>query len=162
MTKMTTQPKTRIRERRKALGMTLKDLAIAIGTTPQTIQRLETGTMTVSLEWMGKIATALGTTPAELLHNVEPTPEEARAIEAIRQELVRSRRHVPDIRDVPMELIAAMGRLSELWLGYSKELRAFDCIPGAAAEVAAMATRITLDGETLRAEKTGPKLVDAA
>ena len=43
---------TRIREFRKLRGMTLKELADKIKTTPQTVQRLETANMTVSMEWL--------------------------------------------------------------------------------------------------------------
>lgn len=58
---------TRIREFRKLRGMTLNYLAQLVGTTPQTIQRLETGNMTVSLDWLTKIASAFGTSAAALL-----------------------------------------------------------------------------------------------
>lgn len=156
------QPKTLIRERRKFLGMTLRDLADAVGTTPQTIQRLETGNMTLSLEWLDKIAGALDTHPAKLLAPVENSAAEERFGEAVRDALIRSRRHVPDIRDAPLELLAAAGKLAELWLDYAKGLRAFDGIPAAAANVAGLAMRLDIDGEALRAEKAGPKLVAGA
>src|SRR3954469_20339615 len=53
---------TRIREVRRARGMTLDDVARACEppTTPQTIGRLETGTRTVSVGWLNRIARALG------------------------------------------------------------------------------------------------------
>lgn len=60
-------PHTRIREFRKLRGLTLKDLAFKINTTPQTVQRLETANMTVSTEWLGKIARALLVEPADLI-----------------------------------------------------------------------------------------------
>jgi transcriptional regulator with XRE-family HTH domain len=52
---------TRIREVRKARGLTLADVAAACvpPTTPQTIGRLETGTRTVSIDWLERIAAAL-------------------------------------------------------------------------------------------------------
>lgn len=59
--------RTRIRELRKMRGMTLKELADRIGTTPQTVQRLETANMTVSTSWLEKIAAALRVEPAELI-----------------------------------------------------------------------------------------------
>jgi transcriptional regulator with XRE-family HTH domain len=59
--------RTRIREFRKARDMTLKQLADKIGTTPQTVQRLETATMTVSMEWLEKIAAAFAVEPADLI-----------------------------------------------------------------------------------------------
>ena len=53
--------KTRIREVRRARKMTLDDVARACepSTTAQTIGRLETGTRTVSVGWLNRIAAAL-------------------------------------------------------------------------------------------------------
>ncbi len=58
---------TRIREFRKLRGLTLKELAERISTTPQTVQRLETANMTVSTDWLEKIAAALNIEPADLI-----------------------------------------------------------------------------------------------
>ncbi len=58
---------TRIREFRKLRGLTLKELADRISTTPQTVQRLETANMTVSTDWLEKIANALSIEPADLI-----------------------------------------------------------------------------------------------
>ena len=60
---------TRIREVRRARGMTLDDVAKACQppTTPQTIGRLETGTRTVSLIWLNRIADALGVDASDLV-----------------------------------------------------------------------------------------------
>lgn len=60
---------TRIREVRRARGLTLEDVARACvpPTTPQTIGRLETGTRTVSIGWLNRIADALGVDAAELV-----------------------------------------------------------------------------------------------
>lgn len=60
---------TAIREVRRARGMTLDDVARACvpATTPQQIGRLETGTRTVSLPWLERIAAALGVTAADLV-----------------------------------------------------------------------------------------------
>ncbi|MFO6448841.1 helix-turn-helix domain-containing protein [Erythrobacter sp. NE805] len=96
----------RIRDIRKAKGLTLADLAAACSppTTAQTIGRLETGTRQLSLGWMNRIATALGVEPASLMRDaaVEPprivaelgatgpealaTPREALAPSALAQE----------------------------------------------------------------------------
>jgi transcriptional regulator with XRE-family HTH domain len=62
---------TRIRELRKRRGLTLKDLALRIGTTPQTVQRLETANMTVSTDWLERISAALGVRPVDLLEDRE-------------------------------------------------------------------------------------------
>ncbi len=58
---------TRIRDIRKKRGLTLQQLADVVGTTAQTIQRLETANMTVSLDWLLRIAAALDLTAADLL-----------------------------------------------------------------------------------------------
>ena len=60
---------TRIREVRRARGMTLDDVARACvpPTTPQTIGRLETGTRTVSVGWLNRIARALGVEAQDLV-----------------------------------------------------------------------------------------------
>ena len=49
---------TRIREVRRARNLTLQDVADRCDppTTPQTIGRLETGTRTVSVGWLNRIA----------------------------------------------------------------------------------------------------------
>lgn len=61
---------TRIREVRRARGMTLDDVARRCEppTTPQTIGRLETGTRTVSVGWLNRIARALGVDSQDLIH----------------------------------------------------------------------------------------------
>jgi transcriptional regulator with XRE-family HTH domain len=60
---------TRIREVRRARGMTLEDVAAACAppTTPQTIGRLEMGTRTVSIGWLNRIAAALGVEASDLV-----------------------------------------------------------------------------------------------
>ena len=60
---------TAIREVRRAKGMTLDDVARACvpPTTAQTIGRLETGTRTVSVGWLNRIAAALGVQAADLV-----------------------------------------------------------------------------------------------
>ena len=60
---------TKIREVRRARGMTLDDVARACEppTTPQTIGRLETGTRTVSVGWLNRIANALDVDAADLV-----------------------------------------------------------------------------------------------
>ena len=60
---------TRIREVRRARGMTLDDVARACAppTTPQTIGRLEMGTRTVSVGWLNRIAVALGVEASDLV-----------------------------------------------------------------------------------------------
>ena len=64
---------TRIREVRRARGMTLDDVARRCDppTTPQTIGRLETGTRTVSVGWLNRIAKALGVEAQALVEGGE-------------------------------------------------------------------------------------------
>jgi transcriptional regulator with XRE-family HTH domain len=66
---------TCIREVRNAKGLTLLDVAQRCDppTTAQTIGRLETGTRTVSVGWLNRIARALGVDAADLVR----TPDKA-------------------------------------------------------------------------------------
>ena len=66
----------RIRDLRKAKGLTLADLAAACDppTTAQTIGRLETGMRSLSLTWMNRIAAALGVDPASLMRADSAAP----------------------------------------------------------------------------------------
>jgi transcriptional regulator with XRE-family HTH domain len=60
---------TRIREIRRARSLTLDEVAQRCDppTTPQTIGRLETGTRTVSVGWLNRIANALGVEAQDLV-----------------------------------------------------------------------------------------------
>lgn len=60
---------TRIRDMRKAKGLTLEQVGARCvpPTTAQTIGRLETGTRTVSVNWLNRIAAALEVTAADLV-----------------------------------------------------------------------------------------------
>lgn len=60
---------TRIREVRKAKGLTLEQVGALCDppTTAQTIGRLETGTRTVSVKWLNRIAKALSVSSSELI-----------------------------------------------------------------------------------------------
>lgn len=64
---------TRIRDVRRAKKLTLQDVADRCDppTTPQTIGRLETGTRTVSLAWLNRIADALGVDATDLVEFAE-------------------------------------------------------------------------------------------
>ena len=60
---------SRIREVRRAEGLTLADVAARCTppTTAQTVGRLETGMRTLSLDWLNRIADALGVDSSELV-----------------------------------------------------------------------------------------------
>ena len=73
---------TRIREVRRARGLTLEDVAQRCEpqTTPQTIGRLETGTRTVSIGWLNRIARALGVEAQDLVEGGETAELKVAAI----------------------------------------------------------------------------------
>jgi transcriptional regulator with XRE-family HTH domain len=73
---------TRIREVRRARGMTLDDVARGCEppTTPQTIGRLETGMRTVSVGWLNRIAKALGVQAQDLVEAGETAELKVAAI----------------------------------------------------------------------------------
>lgn len=66
----------RIRDIRREKGMTLAELAAACEppTTAQTIGRLETGMRTLSINWMDRIAGALGVDPQMLVRSETNAP----------------------------------------------------------------------------------------
>ena len=66
---------SRIRDVRRAKGWTLSDVAARCDppTTAQTIGRLETGTRTLSIGWVNRIAKALGVESHELVAHGETT-----------------------------------------------------------------------------------------
>src|SRR3954462_8229245 len=73
---------TRLREVRRARRMTLQDVADGCEppTTPQTIGRLETGTRTVSIGWLNRIATALEVEAQDLVQGGETAELKVAAI----------------------------------------------------------------------------------
>lgn len=73
---------TRIREVRRAHGLTLEDVArrCVPATTPQTIGRLETGARNVSIGWLNRIAGALGVEAQDLLAGDEAAELKVAAI----------------------------------------------------------------------------------
>lgn len=73
---------TSIRQVRKAKGLTLDDVARRCSppTTAQTIGRLETGTRTVSVSWLNRIAAALGVDAADLVDHPDRAELEVVAV----------------------------------------------------------------------------------
>lgn len=109
----------RIRDLRKAKGLTLADLAAACDppTTAQTIGRLETGTRQLSLIWMNRIAAALGVDPASLMRadagNAAPPQIVAELASSGAQALATPRAAVlpselADTQDGPAPLVLAV------------------------------------------------------
>jgi transcriptional regulator with XRE-family HTH domain len=58
--------KNKLRILRKQAGLKLKHLAEKLDTTAQTISRLETGQMTLSTDWIERIATVLNVDPLDI------------------------------------------------------------------------------------------------
>ena len=61
----------KLRRARQAQGRSLKEVAGVCNTTPQTIQRLEMGTMTMSLDWLELLCSALEVKPIELFYQAD-------------------------------------------------------------------------------------------
>jgi DNA-binding XRE family transcriptional regulator len=137
--------RTLIREARKARGMTLAQVAKGLGTTPQSIQRIETGNMTCSLEWLYAIADVLEIKPHLLLVPIDSLPVEEQFIEAMRAALMRNRRDAPEL--TLAHLIEAQGTLASLLLDYEAGHRSYEDVTRWAATVAAIAMRIGVDGK---------------
>lgn len=57
----------RVREFRKARGMTLEQLADAANTTPAQVSRLERGVQKLTVDWLKRLGAALDATPADLI-----------------------------------------------------------------------------------------------
>lgn len=65
----------RIKELREKRGWTQDQLAEAAGTSFQQVSRLENGTRRLTVEWMQRIAKALGVHPAALLADQPPNSD---------------------------------------------------------------------------------------
>jgi len=147
----TKPPATRTRELRKAQGLTLKQVAQAIGAPPQTMQRLEVNNMTVSLTWLYAIAEALDVPPSKLL--IDPQGRELSGdddplLDLLRSELIRARRAVPSFDEAPLALFEATGKLAGMLCEWQRGLRRRDELAAACAVTAAAAMRIALDAGT--------------
>jgi transcriptional regulator with XRE-family HTH domain len=62
----------KIRQLRDEKGFTLEQVAEAVDTSVQQLSRLERGERRLTVEWMDRIASALGVAPAALLTNEPP------------------------------------------------------------------------------------------
>lgn len=147
--------RTRIRISRKDRGLTLKEVAAAIGTTPQTLQRLETDNMTVSIEWLFKIAKALGVPPSELL--VDPgapaRSSEDEFLAMLQAELMRARQTPCPLPDLAMlGLQSEFGELAKVFLNWRHGYSPWDVVVKQASAMAACVTRLALDGEPAPAQ----------
>ncbi len=64
----------RIREVRKALGLTLEEVAQRIGTTNQQVHRLEKEQRRLTVEWLERLASAFNCDPTDLLPDWVASP----------------------------------------------------------------------------------------
>jgi transcriptional regulator with XRE-family HTH domain len=81
---------------RKTKGLTLATIAGKMGTTPQTIQRLETGGMTMSLEWLESYMDALGLGPEAFFSPGSMDVAFKAAEKQVRAVVAQKLRHIAD------------------------------------------------------------------
>lgn len=94
----------RLKELRQRTSLTQIELAESVGTTPQTIQRLENGKINLSVEWAQRLAPVLSVDPAYLLGWDVPvdTPQDEK-------DLLETYRALPPIMQYStLALMAAM------------------------------------------------------
>lgn len=113
-----------IRSVRRAKGLTLEEVAARCSppTTAQTIGRLETGTRTVSLGWLNRIAGALGVESKDL---VRMTDEEAPMIAAL---IGADGAHAPTRAEALPPLRADAGSLALRFTGSVGDYRTGDML----------------------------------
>ena len=113
---------TRIREVRRARGLTLEDVAKRCDppTTPQTVGRLETGTRTVSVGWLNRIARALGVEAQDLVEGGERAELEVVAL------LGSNGAHAPRKTSIVVPPHVADGQVAVLVSGGVGDYRAGD------------------------------------
>jgi transcriptional regulator with XRE-family HTH domain len=99
---------------RRERGLSLADLAKAAGTTKAQIQKLERGDHRLSLEWMERLAGALGVKASDLLPenavSCQHGPEEREILEIVSRLPVQDR--IMIVR-IAAELMATLRRLEE-------------------------------------------------
>lgn len=87
-----------IRERRIAAGITQQELAASIGVTFQQLQKYEKAANRISASKLDAIASALGTTGAELMRLAagDAVPEEAAPLARLHMQIARHAAALPD------------------------------------------------------------------
>lgn len=91
-------PPNRIRELRKRAKMSQEDLGDLVGLSPGQVSHLENGVRNLTLEWMKRLAKALGVAVAELLAD-EDNPDrladdERQIVNALRHADPQARKHI--------------------------------------------------------------------
>jgi transcriptional regulator with XRE-family HTH domain len=106
---------TRLRERRRALGLTQRQLAERVGTIHQQIYRYEKGTGQISVERLLAFARALGVEPGYFFEGLgsgepaRPTARQRRMIELARNFAALSRPHQEALCDLARALAGVGG-----------------------------------------------------
>jgi transcriptional regulator with XRE-family HTH domain len=77
----------RLREHRQRLGLSSVHVAELVGTSPQTVCRLEMGNMTLSLAWINRFAEALQVKPSDILPTAEVEPDKDSIIASLREQI---------------------------------------------------------------------------
>lgn len=100
-----------LRATRKRRGKTLTDIAELIGTTPQTVQRLETGGMPITIDRLEKLCNALNIDPGDLLSS------DQRIVGIMAREAVVEEREIAlgaAAEEMRLRAIGFIGKLDEL------------------------------------------------
>lgn len=113
----------KLKELRKSKGMTLDELAELVGTSKQTIHRYETGVIAnVPPEKVESLATALGTTPAELMGWDDEPPKQYKNL------IPMSIKQLPVLGDIACGMPIYAEEKHESFVTVSEELNADFCL----------------------------------
>jgi transcriptional regulator with XRE-family HTH domain len=80
-------PSNRLREHRRRLGLTATAVSKLLGTSAQTVCRIETGEQTLTLAWINKFAEALKVHPEDVLPLSDDIPRRDEIITSLREEV---------------------------------------------------------------------------
>lgn len=97
------RPGNRLRELRKAAGLTQQELADVTGVSQAAISQLENGTRSMDLAWMRTFARSLNCAPADLLTD-EDNPDRLQPEE---RELVGNYRTADEIQQEMVQRVAS-------------------------------------------------------
>lgn len=88
----------RLREQRLRLGLSSPDLARVVGTSAQTVCRLETNDQPLTLAWIARFSDALGCSPADILPlSFLPLDTSEETIEFLKTELNKRNSTIADL-----------------------------------------------------------------
>lgn len=94
----------RLRALRIARDLKLHEIALMMRTTPQTVQRLETGNMTMTLQWLDRFLYALAVPAEAIFGKYEPSELFSIATErAVEDMAIRLRRMADDLEEGRMK-----------------------------------------------------------